>query len=101
MDLPLKSSRFLSTDPRVASEASSPEVSVVLPVQNETDTLEACLTKSHRALCKHNTEAFPKIWVDLLEVPSIDTEGRQMQTPNSPLIKRERNLVKWATVIVI
>jgi glycosyltransferase involved in cell wall biosynthesis len=37
----------------LASEASSPEVSVVMPCLNEADTLETCLTKAQRALCDH------------------------------------------------
>jgi glycosyltransferase involved in cell wall biosynthesis len=35
------------------NEASSPEVSVVMPCLNEADTLETCLTKAQRSLCEH------------------------------------------------
>src|SRR5687767_3935928 len=30
------------------------EVSVVIPCLNEADTLETCIAKARRALCKHN-----------------------------------------------
>jgi glycosyltransferase involved in cell wall biosynthesis len=37
----------------IENEASSPEVSVVMPCLNEADTLETCLTKAQRSLCEH------------------------------------------------
>ena len=38
----------------LASEASSPEVSVVMPCLNEAETLETCIRKAYRALHEHN-----------------------------------------------
>ena len=55
----------------LASKASSPEVSVVMPVQNETDTLEACLEKAQRALCEH------KIAGEIIVADNGSTDGSQ------------------------
>jgi glycosyltransferase involved in cell wall biosynthesis len=55
----------------LASEASCPEVSVVMPCLNEADTLEACLEKAQRALCEH------KITGEIIVADNGSTDGSQ------------------------
>jgi glycosyltransferase involved in cell wall biosynthesis len=55
----------------LASETSSPEVSVVMPCLNEADTLETCLTKAQRALCEH------KIAGEIIVADNGSTDGSQ------------------------
>ena len=55
----------------VASEASSPEVSVVMPCLNEADTLDVCLEKAQRALCEH------QIAGEIIVADNGSTDGSQ------------------------
>ena len=55
----------------LATDASSPEVSVVMPCLNEADTLEACLKKAQRALCEH------KITGEIIVADNGSTDGSQ------------------------
>jgi glycosyltransferase involved in cell wall biosynthesis len=55
----------------LADEASSPEVSVVMPCLNEADTLETCLEKAQRALCEH------EITGEIIVADNGSTDGSQ------------------------
>jgi glycosyltransferase involved in cell wall biosynthesis len=53
------------------NEASSPEVSVVMPCLNEADTLETCLAKAQRSLCEH------EIAGEIIVADNGSTDGSQ------------------------
>jgi glycosyltransferase involved in cell wall biosynthesis len=55
----------------LATEALSPEVSVVMPCLNEADTLETCLAKAQRSLCEH------KIAGEIIVADNGSTDGSQ------------------------
>jgi glycosyltransferase involved in cell wall biosynthesis len=70
---PLLETAGSSTSPGkdLASEASSPEVSVVMPCLNEADTLKACIEKAEQAFRKH------KIAGEVIVADNGSTDGSQ------------------------
>src|SRR5262245_9969791 len=59
------------TNPIRASEAFSPEVSVVMPCLNEVDTIEACIKKAQQALGENNIRG------EIIVADNGSTDGSQ------------------------
>jgi glycosyltransferase involved in cell wall biosynthesis len=59
-----------TTEPR-PGDASSPEISIVMPCLNEAETLEICINKAQRALCEH------KITGEIIVADNGSTDGSQ------------------------